>query len=117
MITTRMADHRSNQQEEYTVMYAKLTRFACLALTLSALGACVPPQAADTGKMAEIERMARQALDAATNAAQRADNALSVASEAAHEASQAKSAAESAQSCCNENRDRMDRMFQKSMRK
>ena len=100
-------------------MYAKLTRFACLALALSAMGACVPPQASQgsSTRMDDIERMASQALDTAKSAAQRADNALSVASDAAYEASQAKSAAESAQTCCNENRDRIERSFEKSMRK
>ena len=101
-------------------MYAKLTRLACVALALSVTGACVPPQAAMDGgssRMEEVERMARQALEASKSAGQRADNALSVASEAAYDASQAKSAAESAQTCCNENRDRIERTFERSMRK
>ena len=100
-------------------MYAKFTRLACLALAFSTLGACAPLEATGGSAMKadDAMRIARQALEAAKSASQRADNAFSVASEAAYEAGQAKSAAEGAQTCCNENRDRIERMFEKQMRK
>ncbi len=84
-----------------------------LALGVVALSAC----GATPEQMAAIERTAQQALDEARAATSKADNAHSVASEAAYAASKAQSAADEALSCCNENRNRIDRAFEKQMRK
>ena len=72
----------------------------------------------------DAQQTANEALDAANKAQQTADQASSTASSAAQKADQAMSAASSAssavndaQSCCSANTERLNRMFEKSMRK
>ncbi|MBT8446703.1 MAG: hypothetical protein KJO38_06125 [Gammaproteobacteria bacterium] len=64
-----------------------------------------------------LEAKANNALSEARTAAGAANNALNVASEAAEAARQAQSTADAALSCCNENSDKIERMFEQAMRK
>ena len=73
---------------------------------------------------AELERLANEAMDTANTALQNAnaasrtaDEAKSVALQANRKADQALDAANDAQACCAANRDRIDRLFEKSMQK
>ena len=93
-------------------MKRTLIRASLLALVVGAAGGC-----ATTEQINEIRSMAERAQSTATSAQQRADNALSVANQALDAARAAQSAAEGAQDCCNENRSRLDRMFEKAMAK
>jgi len=93
-----------------------ITKSFALAISMLVLAGCAAP-AAQEDRLAEIQRLAEQALEEARAAAGQATNALSVASEASFAATQAQNAAESALSCCQENRDKIDRGFQDRMRK
>ena len=66
---------------------------------------------------AELERMVRDAKQAADHATEVANQANQTANEAKSTADQALSAAQSAQSCCQQNSEKIDRMFKKSMQK
>jgi hypothetical protein len=101
-------------------MKASIANIAKLSLlatfTIGLLGACA--------NTAELERLANEAMDKANaasqeaNAASRAaDDAKSVALQANRKADQALDAANDAQACCAANRDRIDRIFEKSMQK
>ncbi|MBM5811599.1 MAG: hypothetical protein FJ191_06490 [Gammaproteobacteria bacterium] len=63
-----------------------------------------------SGDLASVKSTADDASRAAASAQQAATSAQNT-------ANQALSAAQAAQQCCNENRERMDRMFEKSMSK
>jgi murein lipoprotein len=89
-----------------------LTRVAGLALSLGLVGGC-----ATTSQLDEVRGIANSALEEARAARQESSSAQSTASEAASAASEAKAAADAAQACCNEQADKLDRMFQKAMQK
>ena len=91
----------------------KLFRTVPFALiTVVMAGGCV-----EATRLSDVEAIAKQALQQAEAAAERANNALSVASEASFAASKAQNTAESALSCCNENKDKIDRALERTMRK
>lgn len=69
---------------------------------------------ATADQAAQDASAARSAAEAARTTA---DRASQMASSAQSTASQAMSAAQSAQSCCDANRERLERMFQRSMSK
>lgn len=75
---------------------------------------------AETDLRAMVEQ-AQQTAEAARDQAQSADDkasrALETAQAADQKASEAQSAARSAQTCCDENRERLDRMFERSQQK
>ncbi len=94
-------------------MQTKLIKATVLALSLGMISGCA-------GMIANIEKnqaAAAEALARANDAYDLAQTASNRASEAAFEASRAQDAADSAQRCCNENSDKMDRMFEKAMMK
>lgn len=85
--------------------------FAIVAI-LGFLSGC-----ATTEQIAQIQATADKALETANNATDRANNAQSTANQALDAARKAQATADAAQSCCNENSQKIDRAFEKSMRK
>ncbi|MEM7467255.1 MAG: alanine-zipper protein [Pseudomonadota bacterium] len=88
---------------------------ACaLGVIIGALSACatVTPE-----QLAAVESKISSAASDARNAASTANKALEVANGAAAAASAAQSAADAAMACCNDNKDRIERMFEQTMRK
>ncbi|MBD3647260.1 MAG: hypothetical protein HUJ31_07360 [Pseudomonadales bacterium] len=65
----------------------------------------------------EAQQTAEAARDQAQSADDKASRALEAAQSAEQKASAAQSAAQSAQTCCDENRERLDRMFERSQQK
>ncbi len=94
------------------ITLTNLTRVAALTLSVGLVAGC-----ATTSQLEEVRGIANSALEEARAARQESSSAQATASEAASAASEAKAAADAAQACCNEQADKMDRMFQKSMQK
>ena len=94
-------------------MKRTLIQVSTLALALALLGGC----AATPDQISEIRSMAEDAQATANNASRQASSALSVANEALDTARQADSKANNALECCNANSSKIDRMFEKAMRK
>ena len=72
---------------------------------------------ATSEQIKQIQATADRALETANNASDRANNAQSTANQALDAARRAQSTADAAQACCNENSQKIDRAFEKSMRK
>ena len=91
-----------------------VTRIAALVCSVGLMAGCatVTQQQLD-----EVRAVANNALSEARSATERANNAHTVASDAAYAASEAQKKADAALQCCNDNSDKIDRMFQKAMRK
>lgn len=68
-------------------------------------------------QLAAVEAKASDAAAKAGTAASQAAEALKVASKASEAAKAAQAAADAAQACCNDNKARLDSMFEKAMRK
>ncbi|MEJ2762026.1 MAG: Lpp/OprI family alanine-zipper lipoprotein [Gammaproteobacteria bacterium] len=94
-------------------MKTTLIRVSTLALVLGLLGGC----AATPQQISDIRDTAQQALDTANAASKQSSNALSTANDALATARKAQSAADNALDCCNTNSSKIDRMFEKAMRK
>lgn len=94
-------------------MKRTLIQVSTLALVLGLLGGC----AATPDQISEIRTMAQDAKDTANNASKQASNALATANEALETARKAKSDADNALECCNANSSKIDKMFEKAMRK
>lgn len=94
-------------------MKRTLMQVSVLALVLGLLGGC----AATPQQIDEVKAMAQKAMDTANDANGTANNAMSTANEALDTARKAQSAAENALDCCNANSSKIDRMFEKAMRK
>ncbi len=93
-------------------MKTTIVKASIIALALGTLGGC-----ATTEEIAQIRSTAEKALSTANSATSRADNALSVANSALDAARSAQSSADAAAACCSENTSRLDRMFEKAMKK
>ena len=93
-------------------MKRTLIKTSILAFALVLLSGC-----ATTEQIAEIRSMAESAQSTANNASSQASRALATANEALDAARQAQSTANSAMDCCNANSSKIDRMFEKAMRK
>ena len=91
-------------------MQSKIIKISILALSLGMLGGCAAPAAVDNG-------VAEAALAKAQDAYNLATNAHEMASEASYAAQQAQNTADSAMECCNQNSQKLDRMFEKAMMK
>ena len=91
-------------------MQSKIIKISILALSLGMLGGCAAPAAVDNG-------VAEAALAKAQDAYNLATNAHEMASEASYAAEQAQNTADSAMECCNQNSQKLDRMFEKAMMK
>lgn len=76
------------------------------------VGGCATTEQLEAAKASADAAMAR-----ANDAYNLAQNAHTVGSEAAYAADQAQKDAQAALACCNENTSRLDRMFEKAMKK
>ena len=94
-------------------MKTKFVKISALALALGLVAGCGVTQE----QLDEVRSTAETALSEAKSAQNRANNAHTVASEAAFAASEAQKSVQTALKCCNENSDRLDRMFEKAMMK
>lgn len=100
-------------------MMKNLLKVSALVLVLGAASGCVSQSSVDEA-LATANNAARDAAaakSAAEAARAAADSAAQAAASAQSTADQALSAASEAQACCDANRDRMERMFQKSQSK
>ncbi len=68
-------------------------------------------------QLAAVDAKASEALSKAGAASSSADKAMKEATDAAAAAQAANAAASAAQSCCNDQKSRLDSMFEKAMRK
>lgn len=100
-------------------MIKNLLKVSAIVLVLGAASGCVSQaqldEAAATANNAARDAAAAKSAAEAARAA--ADRAAQSAASAQSTADQALSAATEAQSCCDANRDRMERMFQKATSK
>ncbi|MGI9229390.1 MAG: Lpp/OprI family alanine-zipper lipoprotein [Gammaproteobacteria bacterium] len=87
-------------------------KVALLASALVLLGGC-----ATVEQLNEVRAIAESARAAANSVVGAADEALAVAREAQATADAAQATADAAESCCDENTGKIDRMFEKAMRK
>ena len=90
-------------------MQSKIIKISILALSLGMLGGCAAP--------AVDNSVADAALAKAQDAYNLATNAHEMASEASYAAGQAQNTADAAMECCNQNSQKLDRMFEKAMMK
>ncbi len=101
------------------MMTKNVLKVSALVLVLGIAGGCANQEAADrvqaTADGAARDAAAAQSAAEAARAA--ADSAAQAARNAQATADEALAAAEEAQSCCDANRDRIERMFQRSMSK
>ena len=93
---------------------SQAVRVTTAAIVIGALSACatVKPE-----QLAALEAKVSSAQSEARSAAGAAKAAMDAANEAKAAAASAQSAADAAMACCNENKDRIERMFEQTMRK
>ena len=96
-------------------------QLVALCLLLGGMTGCTMVSSKD---LAAVEAKANSAMSEARNAGSAASSAMktaeaaqATATAAAAAADAAKSAADAAMSCCNENKDRIERMFEQTMKK
>ena len=94
-------------------MQTKILKASVLALSLGMIGGCADMAA----YIEQVKATADAAMERADEAYDLARSASNTANDAAFAADEAQHAAETAQQCCNENSDKMDRMFEKAMMK
>lgn len=102
------------------MMISNILKVSALALVLGVAGGCATGQEERDQLQSTVDQAARDAAaakSAAEAARAAADSAAQAARNAQATADEALAAAEEAQSCCDANRDRLERMFQKSMSK
>ena len=89
-------------------------KVAVVTIVIGALSACatVTPE-----QLSAVEAKASSAMQEARSASSTAKSALDAANKAAEAAASAQDAAQAAMSCCNENKDRIERMFEQTMKK
>jgi hypothetical protein len=100
-------------------MIKNVLKVSAIVLIFGLASGCVSQEAVDRAQ-ATADGAARDsaaAKSAAEAARAASDSAAQTAASAQSTADQALSAATEAQSCCDANRDRLERMFQKSMQK
>ncbi len=68
-------------------------------------------------QLSAVEAKASEALSKAGAASANADKALKAATDASASAQAAQAAADASMTCCNDNKSRLDSMFEKAMRK
>jgi uncharacterized protein DUF3359 len=91
---------------------SKIIKVSVLALSLAMLGGC-----ADMTQVEEAKAAAAAAMAKADEAYNLATLGHGIASEAAYAAQQAQASADAALECCNNNGQKLDRMFEKAMMK
>jgi len=89
-------------------------RIATVAVIFGGLSACatVKPE-----QLAAVEAKASSAMSEARSASSAAKSAMDAATAASAAAANAQSSADAAMSCCGENKDRIERMFEQTMKK
>jgi len=89
-------------------------RMTAIAVVLGVLSACatVKPE-----QLAAVEAKATSAMSEARSASSAAKAAMDAANAAKAAAANAQSTADAAMSCCGENKDRIERMFEQTMKK
>ena len=99
-------------------MIKKVLKVGAIVLVLSVASGCATTGLDEVRATADAAARDAAAAKAAAEAARAAaDSAGQAAASAQSTADQALSAATEAQACCDANRDRLERMFQKSMSK
>lgn len=102
------------------MMMSNVLKVSAIALVLGVTAGCATNQEEQDRLQSTVDQAARDAAaakSAAEAARAAADSAAQAARNAQSTADEALAAAEEAQSCCDANRDRLERMFQKSMSK
>jgi murein lipoprotein len=112
MIAARVLGNSRLRPTGEETMKTAVLKASVLALALGVAGGC-----ATTEQINEIRSLAERAQSSANAAQQRADSAASTANEALQTAKRAESLAQSAMDCCNQATSRMDKMFEKAMKK
>lgn len=89
-------------------------KMATIAVVMGTLSACatVKPE-----QLAAVEAKISSAMSEARSASSTAKAAMDAANAAAAAAASAQSSADAAMACCGENKDRIERMFEQTMRK
>ena len=89
-------------------------RTSIIAFGLVGLSACatVTPE-----QLSAVEAKVSSAMSEARSASSTAKQALDAANKAAEAAASAQSSADAAMACCNDNKDRIERMFEQTMKK
>ncbi len=89
-------------------------RIAIVAVVVAGLTACatVKPE-----QLAAVEAKASSAMSEARSASSAAKSAMDAATAASEAAAKAQSTADAALACCGENKDRIERMFEQTMKK
>ncbi len=100
-------------------MMKNLLKVSALALVFGLASGCASQEAIERAQTTadNAARDAAAARSAAEAARAAADSAAQTAASAQSTADQALRAANGAQSCCDANRDRLERMFQRTMQK
>ena len=100
-------------------MMKNLLKVSALVLVFGVASGCASQEAIDRAQATadNAARDAAAARSAAEAARAAADSAAQAAASAQSTADQALAAATEAQSCCDANRDRLERMFQRGMQK
>lgn len=100
-------------------MMKNLMKVSALVLVFGLVTGCASQDAIEQAQATadNAARDAAAARSAAEAARAAADSAAQTAAAAQRTADQALAAAEEAQSCCDANRDRLERMFQRGMQK
>lgn len=88
------------------------SRVTGISLLVGLMAGC-----ATTSQLEEVRATSNNALSEARAAGTKADEAMNTANSAMSAAEQAQRAADNAQACCNDNADKLDRMFERAMRK
>lgn len=100
-------------------MKKTLVKVTFFAAVLMVLGGCATVE--QLNEVRAIAESAQSAADsaaaAASNAASAADSAAAAANQAMDAASSAQSAADAGMACCNDNTEKLDRMFEELMQK
>ncbi len=89
-----------------------MSRVTAISLLIGLMAGC-----ATTGQLEEVRATANSALSEARAAGTKADEAMNNATSAMSASEQAQRAADNAQACCNDTTDKLDRMFERAMRK
>ncbi|MGH8594086.1 MAG: Lpp/OprI family alanine-zipper lipoprotein [Gammaproteobacteria bacterium] len=89
-----------------------MSRVTAISLLIGLMAGC-----ATTGQLEEVRATANNALSEARAAGTKSDEAMNTATSAMSAGEQAQRAADNAQACCNDTTDKLDRMFERAMRK
>jgi hypothetical protein len=87
------------------------------ALVAGVVGLMVGCSNVTPEQLAAVEAKASEAMSKASAASANADKAMKAATDAGAAAQAAQSAADAAMACCNDNKSRLDSMFEKAMKK